>query len=51
MDRTRDIDAVQEDREHGNLVRLRAHFHLTQDRAVRMVESGQQVIAGFTAAR
>jgi hypothetical protein len=27
-----------------------AHFHLAQDRAVRMIERSPQVIAGFTAA-
>jgi hypothetical protein len=50
-DRPGDLDAVQQDGEHRDLVRLRADFHLAQDGAASMVEGSQQVLAGFTAAR
>ena len=45
-----DIDAVQQHREHRDLVRLRADPHLTQDSAMSMIEGSQQVIARFAAA-
>ena len=45
-----DVDAVQQDGEHRDLVRLRAHLHLAQHGTVGMIEGSQQVIAGFPAA-
>ena len=49
-DRARDVDASQQDGEHGNFVGLRSHLHLAQDGAMGMIEGSQQVIAGFPAA-
>jgi hypothetical protein len=48
-DRTGDVNAVQQHREHRDLVRLRAHVHLAQDGATGVVEGSQQVLAGFGA--
>ena len=43
-------NAVQQDGEHRDLVRLRADLHLAQDGAMSMIEGSQQVLAGFLAA-
>jgi hypothetical protein len=48
-DRAGDINAVQQEREHRDLIRFRAGFRLAQDGAVSMIEGGQQVIAGIPA--
>lgn len=49
-DRPGDADAVQQQGEHGNLVRLGSHIHLAQHRAVGVIEDGQQVHAGLPGA-
>ena len=49
-DRAGDAYAVQQDGEHRDLIRLRADLHLAQHGTMSMIESGQQVIAGFPAA-
>ena len=49
-DRSADVCAVQQHGEHRDLVRLRPHLHLAQDGTVSMIEGGQQVIAGVSAA-
>ena len=49
-DRAGDVDAVQQEREHRDLVCLRPHLHLAQDGTVSMIEGSQQVIAGVRAA-
>jgi hypothetical protein len=49
-DRTGDVDAVQQHREHRDFVRLRPHLYLAQHGAVSMVEGSQQMIAGLAAA-
>ena len=48
-DRTGDIETVQQRAEHGDLVGLGVHLHLAQDRALRMVEGGEQVAAALAA--
>jgi hypothetical protein len=45
--RSGDVYAVQQEREHRDLVRPRADLHLAQDGTVNMIEGSQQVIAGF----
>ena len=49
-DRAGDVNAVQQDGEHRDLIRFRAGFHLAQDGAVSMIEGGQQMLTGFAAA-
>ena len=49
-DRAGDVYAVQQEREHRDLVRLRADFDLAQDGTMSMIEGSQQVIAGIGAA-
>ncbi len=49
-DRAGDVYAVQQHREHRDLVRLGSHFHLAQDGAMGMIEGSQQVITGCAAA-
>jgi hypothetical protein len=49
-DRSGDVDAVQQDGEHWDLIRLRPDIYLAQDGAMRMIEGRQQVITGFPAA-
>jgi hypothetical protein len=48
-DRPGNVYAVQQRGEHGDLVRLRGHVSLSQDRAAGVVESRQQVTAVFIA--
>jgi hypothetical protein len=45
-DRAGDVHAVQQRAEQGNLAGLCAHLHLAQDRAMSMVQGGEQVPAG-----
>jgi hypothetical protein len=49
-DRTGDLNAIQQDGEHRDLVRLGTDFHLGQDGTMSMIERSQQVIARFSAA-
>jgi hypothetical protein len=39
-------DVVQQGGEHGDLVRFRLHVHPSQDRAMSVIERGQQMPAG-----
>ena len=41
------VDAVQQRREHGNLVRLRFYIHLPEDYAGGVVQGGQQMPPGL----
>ena len=45
-DRAGDVDAVQQGREHRDLVRLRADLYLAQHGTMGVIQRGQQMIAG-----
>jgi hypothetical protein len=49
-DRPADVDAVQQFGQHRYFVGLGLHIDLAQDHAVRVIERGEQVPAGFCAA-
>jgi hypothetical protein len=48
-DRVSDVDAAQQDAEHGDLAGLGACLYMAQDGAVRMAGRSQQVLAGLSA--
>ena len=47
--RTAEVDAVAQHREHRDFVRLGSHLHLAQDGAMGMIEGSQQMITRLAA--